>query len=62
MALFVNRYADWLRWIVPEEFNDSDLFRIVTFLYFIPRARICHQRVKPLLNMDGIRHGENPIV
>lgn len=34
MALFVNRSADWLRWIVPEEFNDVDLFRIVTFFVF----------------------------
>lgn len=22
MASFVNRSSDWLRWIVPEEFND----------------------------------------
>ena len=34
MTTFVNRSPDWLRWIVPEEFNDADLFRIVTFFVF----------------------------
>ena len=31
---YVHKDAPWLRWIVPEEFNDSDLFRIVIFFVF----------------------------
>ena len=34
MAKYVEKTAAWLRWIVPEEFNDIDLFRIVTFYVF----------------------------
>lgn len=26
--------ADWLQWIAPERFNDSDLFKIVVFFVF----------------------------
>lgn len=34
MAVFTARNAAWLQWIVPERFNDVDLFRIVTFFVF----------------------------
>lgn len=34
MAVFSPRNATWLQWIVPERFNDEDLFRIVTFFVF----------------------------
>lgn len=34
MAVFASRNASWLQWIVPERFNDSDLFKIVTFFVF----------------------------
>lgn len=34
MAKYVDRYSKWLRWIAPEEFNDTDLFRIITFFVF----------------------------
>lgn len=34
MAVFALRNAAWLQWIVPERFNDEDLFRIVTFFVF----------------------------
>lgn len=32
--MYVNKKQDWLRWIAPEEFNDKDLFTIVTFFVF----------------------------
>ncbi len=34
MAVFSFRNAPWLQWIVPEKFNDVELFRIVTFFVF----------------------------
>lgn len=34
MTVFALRNAAWLQWIVPERFNDEDLFRIVTFFVF----------------------------
>lgn len=34
MAVFVARNAPWMQWIVPERFNDADLFKIVTFFVF----------------------------
>lgn len=32
--LTTKRDADWLEWIVPDKFNDKDLFRIVIFFVF----------------------------
>ena len=34
MAIFTERNPKWINWIVPEQFNDYDLFRIVTFFVF----------------------------
>ena len=34
MAVFTSKNAEWMRWIAPEEYNDSELFRIVTFFVF----------------------------
>lgn len=34
MAIYTQRYGDWLRIIAPEEFNDDELFRIVVFFVF----------------------------
>lgn len=34
MTVFTNRNPEWLNWIAPEQFNDSDLFRIVIFFVF----------------------------
>ena len=34
METYVDKKAPWLKWIVPEDFYDYDLFRIVTFFVF----------------------------
>lgn len=34
MRYYVDYYADWLNEIAPSEFEDNDLFRIVTFFVF----------------------------
>lgn len=34
MIVFTDRNPKWLNWIAPEQFNDSDLFRIVVFFVF----------------------------
>lgn len=34
MIVYTKKQADWLQWIVPERFNDEDLFRIVVFFVF----------------------------
>ena len=34
MAIFSQRNPSWIDWIVPERFNDQDLFKIVIFFVF----------------------------
>lgn len=34
MKVYTDFNAEWLQWIAPEQFDDADLFRIVTFFVF----------------------------
>ena len=34
MKYYTDINPKWMEWIVPEKFNDTELFRIVTFYVF----------------------------